>query len=119
MVWDVRQTYYYLVCFATLIMIDHRGRRGIGNGLDLAYPEEPYRPSAVDMYQRTLRPGPDVETATPFTREELEAMAEEEAERMRRQTQRRALRNLMGNLALLLIAAPIYAYHWKQIRAIG
>ena len=117
MAWDVRQTYYYLVCFATLIMMIIGVVRAVQSGLDLALPEEPYRPSPMDVYQRMQRPpaAPD-EPAEPFTREELEAMADEEAERMRRQTQRRALRNLLGSFALILVAAPVYVYHWKRMR---
>lgn len=114
--WDVRQTYYYIVCFATLIMMIVGVVRAVENGLDLAFPDEPYRPSPVDMYDRVQRPRPDGVETVPFTREELEAMAEEEADRMRRQARRRALRNLIGSVALMGVAAPVYAYHWRRVR---
>lgn len=118
MAWDVRQTYYYLVCFATLIMMIIGVVRAVENTLDLAMPEEPYRPSVVDVYQRTVRPplSPPDTSEVPFSREELEQIADEEADRMRRQTQRRALRNLIGSLALILVAAPVYVYHWRRVR---
>lgn len=115
MAWDVRQTYYYLVCFATLIMVIIGVVQVIQNGLDLALPEEPYRPSAMDMYQRMRGPTTD-EEPTPFTREELDAMAEEEAERMRRETRRRNIRSLIGSLALVAVATPVYLYHWRRVR---
>lgn len=117
MAWDVRQTYYYLVCFATLIMMIIGVVRGVENTLDLALPEEPYRPSAVDVYQRMHRPAAaPADTTDPFTREELEQMADEEADRMQRQSRRRALRSLIGSIALILVAAPVYAYHWRRVR---
>ncbi|SRR5690554_4266305 len=116
MAWDVRQTYYYLVCFATLIMIIIGIVGAVRNALDLALPEVPHRPSAADMYQRYPRPAAEQGTELPFTREELEAMAEEEAETFRRQAVRRAIRSLIGSLALVLVAAPVYLYHWRRVR---
>lgn len=115
--WDVRQTYYYLVCFATLIMMIVGVVQVVENGLDLAFPEEPYRPTPIDVYDRYQRPGMDSGAAVPFTREELDAMAEEEAERMRDQARRRALRNLIGSFTLVIVAAPVYAYHWRRVRS--
>lgn len=117
MAWDVRQTYYYLVCFATLIMMIVGAVRVVENGLDLIFPEEPYRPTPVDIYDRLQRPRADTSDALPFTREELEAMADEESDRMRRQAQRRAIRNLIGSLTLMAVAAPIYLYHWRRVRS--
>lgn len=116
MAWDIRKTYYYLVCFATLIMLIVGTVQVVQNTLDLAIPDDAYRPSPMDVYQRYPRPGAEPADA-PYTREELERMAEEESERMERQARRRALRSLIGSLALVLIAAPIYAYHWRKVRA--
>jgi hypothetical protein len=116
MAWDVRQTYYYLVCFATLIMMIIGVVRAVENSLDLAFPEEPYRPTPMDMYERYPRPSADASEPPPYTREELEEMAADEADRMRRQARRRALRNLIGSIALISVAAPVYVYHWRHVR---
>ena len=116
MAWDIRKTYYYLVCFATLIMVIVGSVQIVQNVLDLAIPEEPYRPTPIDMYHRFERPGMEGADDVPYTRAELEKMAAEEAETMRRQSRRRALRNLLGSLALVMIAAPVYMYHWKKVR---
>jgi hypothetical protein len=113
MAWDIRQTYYYLVCFATLIMVIIGAVVVVQSTLDIVYPATPYRPSVAELHERT-RPRAEGEPA--FTREELEQMAEEEAARMEQSERRRALRSLLGNLALALIAAPIYSYHWRQVR---
>lgn len=117
MAWDIRKTYYYLVCFATLIMLIVGSVQVVQNTLDLVMPEEVYRPSPIDMYQRYQRPGEEAMVEAPFTRQELQQMSDEEAARMQRQSRRRALRNLLGSLALLLISAPVYFYHWKKVRA--
>ncbi|MDX1548265.1 MAG: hypothetical protein R3247_14800 [Rhodothermales bacterium] len=115
MAWDVRQTYYYLVCFATLLMVIIGAAQSVRAGLDLALPEEPFRPTALDLRERVLRPGGAPGDST-FTRAELEAMADEEQARLERQMRRNALRRLLGSLALVVIAAPVYAYHWRQVR---
>ena len=112
--WDLRRTYYYLVCFAALIMVVIGTVSAVGNVLDLVMPEEMYRPTAMD-YMHRMNPEAEGE-GSPFTREELEQMAEQEAQRNERAARRRAVRGLIGNLVLILIAAPLYAYHWREVR---
>lgn len=116
MAWDARKTYYYLVCFATLIMMIVGGVQLVRSALDLTFPEEHFRMSPMDVYERYQRPPAGAGNDAPFTREELIEMADQEASRMERQARRRALRSLIGNIALLLIAAPVYLYHWRQVR---
>jgi hypothetical protein len=115
MAWDVRNTYFYLVCFATLLMMIIGASQVVFRVLDLALPREPYGPTASELEMRYARPEPS-DTASQYTREELEQMAEEEAERNARQQRRDAIRGLLGNLALVVIAAPVYLYHWRQVR---
>lgn len=113
MAWDIRRTYYYLVCFATLLMLIIGAVQVVNNVVDLALPAEPYRPSMVEMAERH-RQAPGGEPL--YSREELQQMADEEAERMRRDQRRNNIRNLIGSLALIGIAAPVYLYHWRQVR---
>jgi hypothetical protein len=117
MAFDARKTYYYLVCFATLLMIIIGAVQVVQNTLDLALPEEPYRPTTLDLAER-LRPPPGAtgEATERPSRAELEQMAEEEGARMLQQQRRRAIRGLLGSLTLVLIAAPVYVYHWRQVR---
>ncbi len=117
MAWDIRSTYYYLVCFATLLMVIIGGTLVVQRSLDLLLPTESYRPTVAEMEMRTqVRPGAEGTSPTVYTREEIEEMAREEGERLRRDEQRRTIRSLLGNLALVLIAAPVYLYHWRQVR---
>ena len=118
MAWDVRRTYYYLVCFATLLMMIIGSVQLVRNTLDLIFPEDYYRMSPMDAHDRLQRPSGDTGTDNPYTRQEIEEMIEDEAERNERQARRRALRNLLGNIALILIAAPVYVYHWRKVRAV-
>lgn len=110
---SIRNLYYYVVCLVTLIMTIVGGVQLVQSGLDLALPPEAYRPSPVDVEARFRGPS---EAPSVYTREELEAYAEEEAARAARDQRRNALRSLLGNLALVGLAAPVYVYHWRAVR---
>ncbi len=113
--WDVRNTYFYLVCFATLLMMIIGASQVVFRGLDLILPREPYGPTVSELEMRYTRPN-DPDAKPQYTREELEQMAREETERNARQQRTNALRGLLGNLALVMIAAPVYLYHWRRVR---
>lgn len=115
MAWDIRSTYFYLVCFATLLMVIIGTVQVVQHSLDLVLPAETYRPSVLDMEMRYRGRAGEAEPSA-YTREELEAMAAEEEARMRQQQRRGNLRGLLGSLALVLIAAPVYVYHWRRVR---
>ena len=106
MAWDVRQTYFYLVCFATLLMVIIGTVQVAGRVLDLAFPEEPY-PAVLER----PRPTPPDAELDSFE----ETRAREEAHRVRQQ-RRRDVRDLLASLALVLVAAPVYLYHWRRVR---
>jgi hypothetical protein len=110
MAWDVRRTYLYLVCFATLLMVIIGGVQVVQRTLDLLMPPEPYRPNLVEMHR-----GP-AGIDTLYSLEELERRSDAQVEQERARMRRDALRGLLGSLALVLIAAPVYAYHWRQTR---
>ena len=120
MSWDVRSTYHYLVCFATLLMVVFGTVQVVDQALALAYPRV-YEPSVVDVYER-MRRGPrpvdaaDAAIADTLSEETLQRMAEEERRRLRESQRRDDLRRLLSNLALVLIAGPLYLYHWRRVR---
>jgi hypothetical protein len=120
MAWDIRKTYYYLVCFATLLMVLIGAVQVVHRVLDLALPREAYAPSRIDLYERfrgRMQTGPGEEV--PYTRAELEQMAREEAARFQREQRRNDLRNLFGSLAMVVIAGPVYLFHWRKVRRDG
>ena len=110
MAWDVRQTYYYLVCFATLLMVIIGTVQVAGRILDLSIPDEPYPP--VVERPRPAPPGEDGESVEESFEE---TRAREQAFHMRQQ-RRRYVRDLLGSLALVLVAVPVYLYHWRRVR---
>ncbi|MDI6842922.1 MAG: hypothetical protein QMC94_00770 [Anaerosomatales bacterium] len=99
--WSLRNIYLYLVCLITLIMVIVGAVGVIRSGVELVYPEP-----------TMMEPLPKTEGGQP-------AMTEEEWQRQqeigRQQSRRWAIINLVGNIALVVIAGPIYAYHWRKI----
>ena len=122
MSWDVRSVYYYLVCFATLLMLVFGGAQVVNHTLNLLLPREDYGPSSVELYERMrmrpVYPGQEQggSTVDTLSEETLRRMAREEQERMHRMQTRNDVRSLLHSLALVLIAGPIYIYHWRRIR---
>ncbi|MCL4079440.1 hypothetical protein MX659_07570 [Coriobacteriia bacterium Es71-Z0120] len=99
--WSLRNIYLYLVCLITLIMVIVGAVGVVRSGVELLYPEP-----------TIMEPLPKDGSGTP-------EMTEEEWQRQqeigRQQSQRWAIINVVGNLALVLIAGPIYIYHWRKI----
>ncbi|HET6566665.1 MAG TPA: hypothetical protein VFG50_01800 [Rhodothermales bacterium] len=115
MAWDIRNTYFYLVCFATLMMVVIGAAQVVDSALDLAIPRASYAPTVSELEMRYNAPRGPNDPPRP-SHADLERMAREEAERSERQQRRDALRRLLGNVALVVIAAPVYLYHWRQVR---
>ncbi|HEX7069283.1 MAG TPA: hypothetical protein VF190_00690 [Rhodothermales bacterium] len=122
MSWDVRSVYYYLVCFATLLMLVFGSVNIVNHALNLILPPPTYSPSAIDLYERMrVRPvNPDqpgtAATSDTLSAETVERMAEEERVRMEKMQLRNDVRSLLHSLALVLIAGPLYIYHWRRVR---
>lgn len=99
--WSLRNIYLYLVCLITLIMVIVGAVGVIRSGVELLYPEP-----------TMMEPLPKDESGKP-------SMTEEEWQRQqeigRKSSQRWAIINLVGNVALVLVAGPIYVYHWRKI----
>lgn len=112
--WDIRTIYLYLVSFATLIMLIVGAVEFLRAMVDYLYPEPPYIPGPVEMKERLERQvGPDgvVDEALVQAQIEFEREQAEERQRVWR------IRRTISSLALILVAAPIYLYHWRRIQA--
>ena len=121
--WQVKNIYFYLVCFVTLMMIISGIVSTLNTSLDLIYPWN-YSPTLMDIY---LQEAPyNRYDQLPKLREHLsenppdwEKLEEMRAEREGLDMERDRiykLRNLIGSLALFLIPLPFYYYHWKKIK---
>jgi hypothetical protein len=97
--WSLRNIYLYLVCLITLIMVIVSVVGLVQNTVRLVYPEVGY------YYSEPMKEGESL------TAEEIEEQRALDEERARQQ----AIYSLVGNAAMLLVAGPLYIYHWRKI----
>jgi len=110
---DIRRVYFYLVAFATLIMIIISGTMLVNSLLDIIYPVTYNNevPPVKDMYPaETLKNYPNI------TEEDLKKAQEQVKTYNVKNTRYYHYRNLFDALSLLVIAAPAYLYHWGWIK---
>ncbi|GAV24958.1 hypothetical protein ciss_08910 [Carboxydothermus islandicus] len=111
--WDIRRVYFYLVAFATLIMIIISGTKLVNSILDIIYPVNySYNtPLIKDRYP------PDMLKNYPnITQEDLAKALEQEKAFNQNNTRYHRYRGFFDALSLLVIAAPVYLYHWRWIK---
>lgn len=97
--WSLRNIYLYLVCLITLIMVIVAVVGLVRSTVELLYPDPGY-------YSSAPMKGEDGRTAEDI---------EKEQEFQRASSRRYAIINLVGNVAMLLVAGPLYVYHWRKI----
>jgi hypothetical protein len=99
--WSLRNIYLYLVCLITLIMVIVATVGLVRSTVELVYPDPGY------YYSAPIDKGGTDER----TQEDIDAERTSQLEQSRRQ----AILNLVGNAAMLLVAGPLYIYHWRKI----
>ena len=95
--WSLRNIYLYLVCLITLIMVIVATVGVVRSTVELIYPDPGYYSAPVKD----------------------DGLSEEEAQKQQEyqeaSSRRFAILNLVGNAAMLLVAGPLYVYHWRKI----
>ncbi len=104
---DLRELYLSLVCLITLVLVIVGGVQVVRHGLDLLLPDPP--PVLGPMPE----PGDAITTRTP-SRSYEQTWQEHERLRMQRQ----AIRGLLVNLVLLVLAGQIYRVHWRHLQTV-
>lgn len=85
---SLRSVYLYLICLVTLVISIFAGVSVVRNAVELVYPDPGYYG------------------------------VEREYEQQAEQSQRRsAVVGLVGSSSMLLIAGPVYLYHWRRVQA--
>ncbi len=92
---DWRSLYLYAVCLITLMVCLFSLVSFIRSGVNVAYPD----PAYVDPYN----PAPKVNAA-------------DIAAQLKDQNQRQAVKSIIDALTTLIIAGPLYVYHWRLAR---
>ncbi len=98
--WSLRNIYLYLVCLITLIMVIVSVVGVIRATVELVYPDPGY-------YSVPVEKG----GTSGMTQAEIDAQNAAQ----RKQSQRQAVLNLVGGFAMLIVAGPLYVYHWRKI----
>ena len=101
--WSLRNIYLYLVCLITLIMVIVGAATAVRSAVDIAYPDPGY------LTERPLdENGDPLYTDAEWERQQDLAQAS---------TFRYALLSLVGSLSFVVVAGPVYVYHWRKIEA--
>jgi len=100
--WDIQSIYLYLVCLVTLIMLIFGTAGLVRNVAELLYPQ----PVAEAPIVTAVAPA-----ELGYDPEQFAA----EQEMQRQWATRSAVLGLVGNLALVLVAGPLYRYHWGRV----
>jgi hypothetical protein len=101
--WNIRHIYLYLVCLVTLLMLVFGGAGLARNIAEVLYPQ----PQATAPAVTAVAPG-----ETAYDPEAWAAQQEVQRQWDRRST----VLGLVGNAALLLVAGPLYRYHWRRVQ---
>ncbi len=112
--WGIKNLYFYLVCLVTLFLFVGGAISAINNAAQLILPDRP-NISLTESYFREYREHGAETAFDPPPLEELEKIRAEQ-EREFRHFQGWARRSLLNSVALMIIAAPFYFYHWKQVK---
>jgi hypothetical protein len=106
--WSPRNIYLYLVCLVTLILVIFATVEVVKAVVELAYPEPVW--DATTVAKPIVPP-----SETPAQVQVDEAAELRQREIQRQWSQRNSLLNLVRNIAMFLVATPIYVYHWRRI----
>lgn len=105
---DIRRLYLYVVSFATLLMVIFSGVKLVRTALELALPPVPPPVPYIEPV-----PAGEPQRVPP---EELKRRTEEEARRSRLETRRYTTIQMVESATMILIAMPLYLYHWRLAR---
>jgi hypothetical protein len=105
----LRNVYLYLVCLITLVVAIFAAVSLVRSVVALAYPD----PMAYGYYgYYPPEPGPDGKPGSiDEAEQDRQQQAAEDAAR------RQALLDVVSSATTLLIAAPVYVYHWRRVQS--
>lgn len=112
--WSIKNLYFYLVCLVTLFLFVGGAISAINSAMQLALPDKP-NVSLTYVYYPEYKESAPQPVFNPPSMEELERKRTEQ-EQMDLYYQSYTKRSLLNAIALMIIAAPFYLYHWKQVK---
>jgi hypothetical protein len=112
--WNIKNLYFYLVCLVTLFLFVGGAISATNNAMQLAVPDRPNVP-LTNVYYPEYRGDPPQPVFDPPPLAELEELRAEQ-ERLDFYYQGYTKRSLLNSIALMIIAAPFYLYHWNKVK---
>lgn len=110
--WTLRQVYLYLVTFVSLMILIAGLISTIMAVSDFFIPRPYYSPGPADIYTRFK----SMEGRQDIPREIIEEQIEFEKEQARNNMLYSIYQNLKRGVAFVLVALPIWLYHWRRIQ---
>lgn len=107
--WTLRNIYFYLVCFVSIILIIIGLITFFHSLTNLFFPTDIYYPSKIESlnkYNENLG----------ITKEEFQASIEEERKINEERERNRKIRDCIANFSMFAVALPFYLYHWRKIQ---
>lgn len=98
----LRNVYLYLICLVTLIISIFAAVNLVRSAVALAYPDPGW-------YGYEVPPGEEGEIS--------EEERERQEERARDSQRRHDVLEVVGSATTLLIAGPLYVYHWRRVQS--
>lgn len=112
----IRNVYLYLVSAVTLFMIMFAMVSLVNLGLRTwIFPKADSYDYPTKFPQEYCTPDKDGKQVCPSAEELVKLKAQDEARQEEQRTQTRQ-RELLSNISMLLVAVPLFTYHWMTIR---
>ena len=112
---NIRQTYLYLVSFATLVMLIIGSVQLIMGFTDLVYPDPTPKTGYIDMKFKLS----ELQKNTNVAPADLDKQIEENVRRQELAEKHYRVRKFINSLALVVVSLPVYLYHWRKIQRSG
>jgi hypothetical protein len=121
--WGINQLYFYVVCFVMLITIIVGITNLFRAGIDLLIPvpdvriDRPLGPTKETWPEQTS--GDKSNLPAHIIEGELEKRDEFNRTWEKTNTMNSAIQQIFRGLSQLLVAFPVYLYHWRKIQRLG
>lgn len=108
----IKNIYLYLVSFVALMMLIF----STANMIDIALRTFIFTKADFDYYYGPVACQPPEATTTPGAKPVDCIPREEEKKRSEEQRSAQRQRDLVRDISMILVATPVFAYHWRLIR---
>lgn len=113
--WTLKQAYLYLVSFVSLMILIAGLINTIMAVADLFTPKPYFSPGPAEVYLRYSK----LEGGAQIPKEIIEEQLAFEKARERENQLASVYQNVKRGLAYLVVALPVWLYHWKHVRLEG